>query len=651
MLLTPFIQSLFLASTFSIPVCTETASIQNNQRLECRIPISETQTKTFYVLKLRGSFPQTTYAHGFLMGKHSADGLHHEVMERMDRELGHGSLAAQQLKKSIFACYFSRMKDSVSSEFQDAMNSFYDGVQKVAEVDRWNVPYSKTDFEKATLGVELSIATEGLSRRIEEDPIQTLAEVAAVCGIEATTETLGTLIELVTGMGNFMKMGCLGFVSPINEGGMIHGRNLDANLVEAWNKAPTVFLVEEPGYFKYVAAASAGMMYPGGISGMNEKGIAVSLHEMSTTKYKTYISHRQGVMAPYLQQRILREADTLDAAIALIRNSKHFGSWTFLVSDSKDNSSASIEISGDRVEVARRAKDNPMAQSNHFLGMKMQDQFFTYNFNKTLESQSRLEWTFEEIVRDQGKIDIEWAINHLAGHQDRWEGFRSFGRTTTKAYTVMSTIARPALNEFWVTAGDRRPASHSHFVGFKVNWNAFDIQPIDVKRVQLYNGLPNWEQSLALYSQSRVLFEKENYDASLLMLSEAIRLARKDGIIEYPYYYMRARVLRHVNRFEAAARDFELVWTHHGKLHPYQQALVALYSVENASHLSSRSNFTLTGKQESARLAHAENVLKDLHKRYDHFDLGRKSNVLDALKGGLFAKKLKMPAIDFVTVE
>jgi tetratricopeptide (TPR) repeat protein len=211
----------------------------------------------------------------------------------------------------------------------------------------------------------------------------------------------------------------------------------------------------------------------------------------------------------------------------------------------------------------------------------------------------------------------------------------------------MSTVVRPQQRELWVTVGDKRPASHSHFVGFQIDWDRMEIKPIGVKRVDLYDEIPNWEKSLSYYAQARISYEKERYDSTLLMLSEGIRMARMDGKIEYPYYYMRARVLRSLGQYEAAYKDFEFLWTHHSKLHPYQQALVAMYSVENGDHLSGK----LTGEQRKSRLKHADNQLKYMDKLYDHFDLRNKFKVLGMLWGGLFAPDVDLPKLDFVTVE
>ena len=426
---------------------------------------------------------------------------------------------------------------------------------------------------------------------------------------------------------------------------MYHARNLDADLMKSWNSAPTLFLVEEPGMIRYSAMASAGDVYPGGISGLNEKGVSVSLHQMSTQKFRTRFQGRRGVLAPYLQQRILREASNLDEAIALIKSTGHFGAWTSLIADAKTGEIASVEFSGKRVQVARRFQNQSMGQTNHFLGSAMGDQFFTYNFNKQLESESRLQVINSELSRAleerrQGgnPIDIEWVVDHLAGHQDAFEGFRSFGRTATKAYTVMSTIVNAAKNEVWLTLGERLPASHSQFLGFTIRWQDLHAQPLTTTRVKRFESIPNWENSLSKYVQAFIQYEEGNYEKTIEELSNAIQLAALDGITEYPYHFMRARVLAAMNRHEESSVDWEFLWNNRNQLHSYGQALVGLYST-----LPNPGNV-----QALIRLHESKQLLRKLQATQPHFDLIKKLEIIEELRED---KKPEMPELEFVTVE
>ena len=115
-----------------------------------------------------------------------------------------------------------------------------------------------------------------------------------------------------------------------------HARNLDADLYN-WNVATTLFLIDEtdnhPGWHRYVAFGTAGLIYPGGISGLNDAGIAVSLHQLSTTHYRTHVGTGVADIAPIIQQRVLREAGTLEQAVEIIRSVQPFSAWVIFCSD------------------------------------------------------------------------------------------------------------------------------------------------------------------------------------------------------------------------------------------------------------------------------------------------------------------------------
>lgn len=619
--------------------CREVKRIHQSRRLDCRVE-SDRGAKIFHVLELRGKFEEAAFDHGYLLSQEASRGVLQEVEARFQKGLSEGSLPIQKMKQAISSCFLNRMKASVSAEFQNAVRAIASGIQSGSVR---GTEYSFEQIERSAYGVDMSIAFEGLMRQIEIDPMGTYASLGAMCSLDLTTQGLSAFLEIAKGILQF-KLGCLGLVAPESTtkvGSLMHARNFDGDLVESWNTAPTLFLVSEPGYYKFAAAASAGVLYPGGISGMNEKGIATSLHEMSTLHFRTYHSQHQGVTAPFLQQRILREAGTLDEAIHIITNSKHFGAWTFLISDSKTNEVASIEVSGDRVQVARRRRNQIMGQSNHFLGELMKDQYFTYNFNKELESRSRLQVAEESLRRDSENIDLQWMMNHLAGHQDAFEGFRSFGRTATKVYTLMSTIAIPHAQEFWITLGDRMPASHSLFLGFKIDWQNFSTAPLGARRVNSYEHLPFWEESLEIYARARLSFEKGNPSESLLQLTKAMALAQRDGRIEWPYIFMRARVAMASGLMPGvASKDFELLWTNRKELHPYQQALVAMYSLVV--------NKRLSADEREFRRRFVESKFRKLSSDSPHFDLKKKWDYLRKIERG---DSSGSPLVDFVTIE
>src|SRR3546814_13447754 len=99
-------------------------------------------------------------------------------------------------------------------------------------------------------------------------------------------------------------------------GRLLHARNRDADLYN-WNKAPVLSLIDEtadqPDWHKYAAFGTAGLIYPGGISGLNDAGLAASLHQMPTTELESGFLTGHGDIAPFTQPRMLRAAPPVPA--------------------------------------------------------------------------------------------------------------------------------------------------------------------------------------------------------------------------------------------------------------------------------------------------------------------------------------------------
>ena len=177
---------------------------------------------------------------------------------------------------------------------------------------------------------------------------------------------------------------------------------------------------------KYAAFGTAGLIYPGGISGLNDAGFAASLHQMSTTELESGFLAATGDIAPYVQQRMLRECASVDDAIDLAKSTRHFAAWTFFVSDAKTGKAARIEVNGDGVK-AVRFEGQAVAQTNHFLHpdwverhFDEDDAHFTASFGRWLDTHARLDSITAALAADagSGRIDVDWSIDWLASSRD-----------------------------------------------------------------------------------------------------------------------------------------------------------------------------------------------------------------------------------------
>ena len=687
----------------------------------------------FFVLKQRGRFPDIAYDHARLLAPEVEAGAFPEIIATIARGVNLESETLSHVAGALYRCYSDRVLKNCSQEFRDAVEAFAVGYR-----DGIGQPkFDDLEVRDALIAIEVGNIIDGLSRvfampgvralrapailalvlPVLRDPDAKAYAAAAQGGDAAKQRDVAAALQAMAGPDSRIDFACTGFAVPaaLASGGRhLHARNLDADLYN-WNIAPVLSLIDEtadhPGWHKYAAFGTAGLIYPGGISGLNDAGFAASLHQMSTTELESGFLTGSGDIAPFTQQRMLREAASIDDAIDLAKAAQHFAAWTFFVSDAKTGKVARIEVNGDGVK-AVKVDGEAVAQTNHFLHRDWVERFFdeddahfTGTFGKWLDTHARLESITAALAADAGRqrIDVDWSIDWLASSRDAaleairealphppdpLAAERAYGHVPRKVYGQLGSIVladpkrRPWRDEVWMTTGDRQPSPHSSFIGWQVDWQGFELNPLadrPVRRVTRYqnHGRRHWEESLTRYVWARLAVSRpRDSDGALLrrrttaeekleglqgaahLLSSAIDLAALDRLVEVPYHHMRARFRHAAGDYAGAEADWRLLraiwaWQHDEPavpaswpvsvprvmplMHPYEAALVALLSTVTEDLLHGATAWD--GR--TARLALARKLFKQVKAQYfgdkrAHFDLDLWFERLDAVeaKGG-----------------
>jgi hypothetical protein len=701
--------------------------------------------KPFYVLRQRGTLADIAYDHGRLLAAEIEQGVFPEILSAIARGTDLGGPLRSGVADALFRALSNRIVASVSDEFRNAMGALADGYRDALPAAR----FSRQQVIDAVVAIELDNLADGLSRRLQMPSLQVRAEaigqVLELCtpdimsdalreffaGAESDVERHGVLAAALARMSHpdhRSGFSCTGFSIPggmTADGRHLHARNLDADLYN-WNLATTLFLIDETvgraDWHRYVAFGTAGLIYPGGISGLNDAGIATSLHQLSTTRYRTRFAAGRADLAPFVQQRILREASSLDEAVDIARTTQAFAAWVIFCSDARSGRSRRIEFNGEAFRVGPEEK-GPSAQTNHFRDPDLvehlfddRDAHYTPSFGKWLETRSRLAMVEHALAEKSATAndDIDWAIDLLASGRDwqlidfaRRRGLdpattgveRSFGRVPRKAYGQLSSIVRgdPArragLDEAWMTAGDRLPACQSIFIGWRIDWEGFDLQPVEAGPLRCTRqfadtGRVEWESSFETYVAARVASARPRDATGALLthasdatqraqdatraealLSRSIDLATEDGIVEVPYHYMRARIRHQLGQNAAAKADWDLLRAIWGDppvatawpvaapcvqpvLHEYEAGLVLALSVMTEDRLCGRWDWD--GR--TAQLQAAKSLLVGLRDQLfgvgapAHFDLQAWIDRIDAIMTRNSAE-VTLPEPNFVTVE
>jgi hypothetical protein len=585
--------------------------------------------KPFFVLRQRGRFADIAYDHGRLLAREIEEGVFPEILSAIDRGTDLGSRLKSGVAAALFRGLSNRLVEGVSNEFREAIGAVADGYCDGLP----NAKFSRQQVIDAVVAIELDNLADGIQRRLALPSVQAraaaIAEAIELCMPHANPEVqtllagphdsaaqhLADASASLAHQDHRTGIACTGFSLPGSrtaDGRHLHARNLDADLYN-WNVASTLFLIDETdghsGWHRYVACGTAGLIYPGGISGLNDAGIAVSLHQLSTTRYRVRLSAGQGDIAPFVQQRVLREAGSLEEAVEIVRASQPFSAWVIFCSDAANGRARRIEFNGEAFRITA-AVEEPIGQTNHFMHPDLvehlfddRDAHFTPTFGKWLETRSRLAMV-EQALATGAARDTDSAIDLLASGRDgqllelvQRRGLdpanigveRSFGRVPRKAYGQLGSVVRgdparrPGLDETWMTIGDRLPACQSVYLGWRIDWAGFALTPVadrPLRRTRQFEdtGRANWEASFETYRAARVAFARPRDAAGALLshapddaqrlrdtaraealLSTAIEQAAADRIVEVPYYYLRARIRHQLGRYDAARQDWDVL--------------------------------------------------------------------------------------------
>jgi len=677
-------------------------------RADSALRWAEVGGKKIFILVQTGGYADICHDHGALLAEEIATGVFPEILDTVltSTDVGDGFLT--WVPAAIYRRISDEIFDACSDEFRAGADALHEGFSAMAP----SRTFSRRDVHDAVVAIDAGNCAEGLVRRLEKPWASEVSEtIGYVIGaaishrpprtsrfvrntIAAQRLTVAREARRLSRIEHRVGFGCTGAGSAgarTEDGRALHARTFDGAFF-AWNAWPGLFLIDEratnPAWHRYAAVGTAGLTYSGGISGLNDAGLAASIHQMSTARYDTGRPARGYALAPYLMQRILREAGSLDAAHAILAEARHFGSWTIVVSDAKAGAAARFEINGGTQSVTRTDLGDSFAQSNHFLADEtaerhrfFDDLHFTPSFGKWLESRARLETVTRAMAQAEaaGAWGTDAAIGLLASHADgALDGApRSFGRTIAKAYGIMGTVARcdpdrtRADDEIWMSVGNAQPGPHGDFAGFAIDWDAMTVRPVADRPVRQAGTLSSaMAASSADYVQAFATMARPRdarggylgcdptpgerrvmLDQARQLLDRAARRAEDAGEIDYAFRYARARLAHQAGDFDAAEDDWSFLRALSDArgvpMLDYERALVLILSAATA--------FARGAVAEAkGHLTKGEALLAQV--RAAHFGSGRAHGDLETWQKIAAALSEKgagadLPEFDFVTVE
>lgn len=250
-------------------------------------------------------------------------------------------------------------------------------------------------------------------------------------------------------MQDYMLVGCSSFAAwggASADSTLVIGRNFDFWVGDefAHNKI-VMFYAPDDGY-RFASVSWPGMT--GVLSGMNEKGLTVSLNAA-----KGALPTSSAMPISVLAREILQYASNIEQALAIAQKRHTFVSESLLIGSAEDGCAAVIEKTPGRTELFSTEKDYVVC-TNHYQSEAFAAEKRNVENIHTSDSPYRFA-RIEEMIHGGGPIDSRRAAEIL---RDRCgQGGSDIGLTNEKSINQSiahhSVIFKPEARHMWVSAG------------------------------------------------------------------------------------------------------------------------------------------------------------------------------------------------------
>ncbi|MEN6449023.1 MAG: C45 family peptidase [Thermoguttaceae bacterium] len=201
---------------------------------------------------------------------------------------------------------------------------------------------------------------KALTPQLPADHRDEMKAAAEQSGIDRDLGLQGNLLPDVY-RGSFACSSLIVDADRSATGGPLFGRNLDFRTLGFLDKYNLVTVHRPKGKHAFVSIGFPGLF--GCLSGMNDAGLALAVHEVFLSRDGAAMFNPKGVPYTFLFRRVLEECSTIAEAEKLIRSNERTTILSLALCDR--HGSAVIEMTPERA-VERRGSDGILACTNHF---------------------------------------------------------------------------------------------------------------------------------------------------------------------------------------------------------------------------------------------------------------------------------------------
>jgi isopenicillin-N N-acyltransferase like protein len=280
-------------------------------------------------------------------------------------------------------------------------------------------------------------------------------------------------------LNDFSLVGCTSFAVNKKysaDSTLLIGRNFDFDLGKDFAKDKLLVFVNPTHGYKYASYSWAG--FTGVVSGMNEKGVTVTINAS-----KSDIPHSAKDPISLLAREILQYAKNISEAIAIAKKRETFVSESLLIGSAADDRAIIIEKSPEKFDVYEPNND-VLVCANHYQGKTFI--YDSINIKNIENSDSRFRYErMNQLLEQNFPVSVNSAVEILR-NKEGLDG-KNIGYGNPQSLNQMiahhGIVFKPAGRKFWVSAC---PYQMGEFVCYDLmavfNGNAnFEVDSLNIK--------------------------------------------------------------------------------------------------------------------------------------------------------------------------
>jgi hypothetical protein len=247
---------------------------------------------------------------------------------------------------------------------------------------------------------------------------------------------------------------------------LLIGRNFDFYMGEKFAENKIICFVNPTDGYKFMMITWADLI--GVVSGMNEKGLTVTLNASKST-----IPTGAATPVTILAREILQYASTIDEAYELAKKRELFVSESIMIGSARDHKTAIIEKSPDNMGLFS-SSTNRIICSNHFQGKAFADDKINLENIKGSDSYKRYQ-RVEELVNRYEKISVSRMATILRDQRVLGDSDAGMGNQLAINQLIAhhSVIFKPDSLVVWVSTS---PWQLGKYVAYDLN-KIFNLDP------------------------------------------------------------------------------------------------------------------------------------------------------------------------------